>query len=268
MGPKWHTSDDFDFRLALEDGGALTRCSSGLLPDGAYWFEDRLELTGTLAPPIVTCTAWLLELYSLDEGEIAFHSGEASLRPDAAEFGVFYPPFAMARPELREPKGRMVGMAATAAVPADLPSSPVLFETTFSGRPGSAGEAFDIVRQGRRCQGIDAYPAAAALSRAAKKLIDENYQVSPGIGRVAARLGVAHAHLTRQFKRDFGLSPSSYLHQLRMADAPLRLARGEPIIDVSEAVGYNDLSRFYKQFNKRALTTPGNCQSMVQPADA
>ena len=40
----------------------------------------------------------------------------------------------------------------------------------------------------------------------------------------------ALAHLSRQFKRDYGLTPSAYLRQLRVADAPLRLAAGQPIV--------------------------------------
>lgn len=74
-----------------------------------------------------------------------------------------------------------------------------------------------------------------------------------------------HEHLSRQFKLDLGMSPSAYLRQLRLADAPLRLARGEGIVNVSLDVGYNDLSRFYKQFRKTTSTSPGACQTMMKP---
>jgi AraC-like DNA-binding protein len=103
------------------------------------------------------------------------------------------------------------------------------------------------------------------LSLKAKRLIDENYLSFPSIARVAGRLGVTHEHLSRQFKRDFEISPGAYLHQLRLADAPLRLARGEEIINVSQDVGYNDLSRFYKQFRKTTKTSPGVCQALMKP---
>ena len=96
-------------------------------------------------------------------------------------------------------------------------------------------------------------------------LLGSNYLVHPSIARIAARLNVTHAHLSRQFKRDFGMSPSAYLHQLRLADAPLRLARGEEIVNVSMEVGYNVLSRFYKQFRKNTSTSPGACQTLMKP---
>jgi YesN/AraC family two-component response regulator len=37
--------------------------------------------------------------------------------------------------------------------------------------------------------------------------------------------------------------------------------RGEAIIEVSGDVGYNDLSRFYKQFRKSTAASPGFCRS-------
>ncbi|MGH9908785.1 MAG: helix-turn-helix domain-containing protein, partial [Pyrinomonadaceae bacterium] len=66
-------------------------------------------------------------------------------------------------------------------------------------------------------------------------------------------------------KRDFEMSPNAYLRQLRVADVPLLLARGEEIVNVSLDVGYNDLSRFYKQFRKTTKTSPGVCRTIMRP---
>ena len=83
-----------------------------------------------------------------------------------------------------------------------------------------------------------------------------------------------HPRLQHDAKREILLkvkqrgpgSPSSYLHKLRLADAPLRLARGEQIVNVSLDAGYNDLSRFYKQFRKTTKTSPGVCQTLMKPS--
>jgi two-component system response regulator YesN len=77
-------------------------------------------------------------------------------------------------------------------------------------------------------------------------------------------LNISHEHLSRQFKKDYGLSPSAYLHKLRVAEATFRLTLGEEIIDISQDVGYNDLSRFYKQFKKATHTSPAVCRKQVQ----
>jgi AraC-like DNA-binding protein len=114
-------------------------------------------------------------------------------------------------------------------------------------------------------QSIEANPHASSLSIKARHLIAKTYTDDPSIARVAARLSVTNAHLSRQFRRDYALSPREYLHQLRIADATLQLAKGESIADVSGNSGYGDLSRFYKQFRKNTRMPPGACREIVAP---
>ncbi len=254
-----------DFHVEFADGGLLARRQTKFLPDGAYLFEDKLEVKGTLTARVITCAAWLLELCELKAGELFFISGEAHIRPHTKCFGVFYPPFTISQFCFKNTRGRLVGVAATAPLPTELTTVPVVFETMFTEPPSGAAEVIEIVRAGKSRQSIEMNPKPSLLSLKAKKLIDVNYLAYPSIARVAARLNVTHEHLSRQFKRDFQLSPSNYLRQLRVADAPLRLARGEEIINVSQEVGYNDLSRFYKQFRKTTNTSPGACKTIMRP---
>jgi len=112
-------------------------------------------------------------------------------------------------------------------------------------------------------QSIEFNSRPSLLSIRAKRIIDENYRIYPSIARIAKRLGVSHEHTTRGFKRDYGMSPSAYLHQLRVAEATHKLTLGEEIVDISMDVGYNDLSRFYKQFRKATKTSPGDCRTIM-----
>ena len=234
-----------------------------LLRDGSYLFEDEL-MGGVIDAVVITCAAWLLELYKLDSGDVAFTVGKDSVRPATNSFGVFYASFSLTRPRFKNPRGRLVGIAGTSKLPNDLLKNSLVFDTNFS-LPGNAAEAIEVVRTGANRQVVGAFPAASLLSLKAKRLIDENHLSYPSIGRIAERLGISHSHLSRQFKSDFGMSPIEYLRRLRVADAPLKLARGEEIVDVSLEVGYNDLSRFYKQFRKTTNTSPGVCKTLLRP---
>ena len=256
---------DSDFHVELDDGGRLARRRTELLPDGAYLFEDELEVGGCLITTVITCAAWLLELYELRAGELFFVSGAEHIRPHTRRFGVFYPPFVIARPCFKNAKAHLVGISATEILPAELTAAPIIFETSFKEPPSGVAQVIETLKAGARHQRVDMNPKASLLSLKAKKLIDESYLVYPSIARVAARLKVTHEHLSRQFKRDFGMSPSCYFRRLRVADAPLRLARGEEIINVSQDVGYNDLSRFYKQFRQTTNTSPGACKTIMRP---
>jgi AraC-like DNA-binding protein len=253
------------FKLQSDAGGLIQRLRTRFLPDGTYLFEDQLDVTGVLAARVITCAAWLLEIYELKAGELSFLSAATPVLTRGRCFGVFYPPFTIAQPRFKNVKARLIGVAGTAGLPPSCPRIPVRFETFLSQLPQSATQALEIVTLGERPQSVEMNPKPSLLSLKAKRLIDENYLSFPSIARVAGRLGVTHEHLSRQFKRDFEISPGAYLHQLRLADAPLRLARGEEIINVSQDVGYNDLSRFYKQFRKTTKTSPGVCQALMKP---
>ena len=234
-----------------------------LLSDGSYLFEDELP-ANSLEATLITCSAWLLELYEIVSGDVGFAVDAKKIRPATNSFGVLYPPFSLTRLSFQNPRGRVVGIACSAELPAEFLNSALLFETScFS--PGSATEAIEVIRAGKNPQSVAADASAALLSRKAKQLIDKSHLDYPAIARIAQRLGVSHAHLSRQFKSDFDMSPSEYLRKLRVADAPLRLARGEEIINVSLDVGYNDLSRFYKQFRKTTNTSPGACKTLLEP---
>jgi AraC-like DNA-binding protein len=266
MKNKQRNSDKLKFQIEFDDGGVLARRRTQFLPDGSYLFQDDLKVKGSLTAKVITCAAWLLELYELQAGELLFISGETHIRPGTKCFGVFYPPFTISQASFKDAKGRLVGVAAaTESLPTGFTEVPTMFETMCPELPTGVAQVLEIVRLGQNHQSVELNPKPSLLSVKAKRLIDENYLSYPSISRIAQRLGVTHEHLSRQFKRDFQSSPSAYLHQLRLADAPLKLAKGEEIINVSQDVGYNDLSRFYKQFRKTTKTSPGVCQTLMRP---
>jgi len=254
-----------DFHVEFDSGGVMARRTADLLPDGSYLFEDELALPDLVTTTIITCAAWLLELLELQSGEVYFTSGKRQVHPKTKRFGVFYPPFSIVQATFNNPRARLTGVAATGPLPAEFKVAPVVFDAAAFNAPASSDEVIDILQTGDNRQSIELSPDASLLSLKAKRLIDDNCLVYPSIARIAKRLGVSHAHLSRQFKTDFGMSPSEYLRKLRVADAPLRLVRGEEIVNVSGDVGYNDLSRFYKQFRKTTNTSPGACKTMLRP---
>ena len=250
----------FDSEIRL--GGDVTMKSQRrmeLSSDGVWLLEDFMEIKGEGAMMFVMCDAWLLEFFELETGEFYFISGDENVRPRTKRFGAFYPPFAIVRVCFKDARGRWNGMAGTTNLPTEFSSSPFIFETDTES-PKNFEQLIKLLRSSRNRQSIEINPKPSLLSIKAKRLIDENYQIYPSIARIAARLKVTHEHLTRQFKRDFNMTPSAYLHQLRIADATYRLSKGEEIIEVSHEVGYNDLSRFYKQFRKATTKTPRYCQ--------
>ena len=234
-----------------------------VLPQGGYAISDQMKIDGEGVSVFVFGRGWLLEIVELADGDYCFYSDEKKVRPTGGHFGVFYPRFSMVRAYSRDIKGKIAGVGAVKPLDG-LPDHPVMFETDFQGEFSDVGQALDVLKDARNIRSIEINTRPSLLSINCKKLIDENYHVEPSIARIAARLEVSHEHMTRQFKRDFGMSPSEYLHHVRVAEATFRLQFGDPIVDISGEVGYNDLSRFYKQFRKKTATSPGECRTMFE----
>lgn len=233
------------------------------LGDGGYAISDRFDISGAGSGFFVFARGWLLEIVEIESGEYFFISDGQEIRPRASRFGVFYPAFSLLRSSVRDVKGVVRGIGSIDTSPG-LPERPTLFETGFDGELSETSVAAEVIQAGTEHRAIDLNTSPSIVTRRAKRLIDQNYAVYPSIGRIADRLKVTHAHLSRQFKSDLGLTPSEYLHQLRVADATFRLSLGEEIIDISGDVGYNDLSRFYKQFRKKTATSPAKCRLMFE----
>ena len=253
-----------DARLELERDILPQRRKTENLPGGLYFFEDEFDGNNVFNANIITCAGWLLELIELESGEIFFKKGTEEIRPKAKQLGIFYPPFSITRPCFKNTKGFVRGIAGISELPEKYTKNPIVFETIFFPSPKSVEQIIEIFDSSRNVQSVEAYPKPSLLSLRAKRLIDENYQIFPSIARIAGRLKVSHEHLTRRFKHDFEMSPNAYLHKLRIADATFRLSQGEKIINISNDVGYNDLSRFYKQFRKSTANSPGFCQSAIK----
>jgi AraC-like DNA-binding protein len=234
-----------------------------LLPDGSYSINDSVSIDGDGISRFVFCAGWLLEIMDVESGEFYFLRDGEPVHPASKRFGIFYPPFSVVCSYVKTLRGKVRGIGTTELLPG-LPKHPVIFETKFRKPFSAAAEAGDVIAAASNVQSIEPNTKPSFLSIRAKRLIDDNYLAFPSIARVAERLKVSHAHLSRQFKRDFDMSPSEYLHQLRVADATYRLSLGEPIIEISQDVGYNDLSRFYKQFRKKTTTSPANCRNILE----
>ena len=233
-----------------------------VLDDGGYAISGAIEIPGEGAEDFIFARGWLLEIVKLESGEYYFISDGRPVRPTSDRFGVFYPPYTFVRAFARDLKGYNFGVGSEQRFP-ELPDHPFLFETDRTTEFTRTDEVLGLLSRSTARQPIAVTSRPSILSLNAKRLIDENYLIYPSIARIAARLKITHEHLSRQFKKEYGISPSTYLHKLRVAEATYRLALGEEIIEISGDVGYNDLSRFYKQFRKSTRTSPAACRKQV-----
>ncbi|MBL8993892.1 MAG: helix-turn-helix transcriptional regulator, partial [Spirochaetia bacterium] len=69
--------------------------------------------------------------------------------------------------------------------------------------------------------------------------------------------GLSPAHLSREIKKQLGLTPTDWINVSRLDFAARQLQLGEePIVDISTDCGFESLAYFYKLFQKKYGQTP------------
>ena len=97
------------------------------------------------------------------------------------------------------------------------------------------------------------------LSSVNKKLSNERFvQNAPEQVVAIALAGSAPTAHSAILARAYGIPPVRYRHHVRVMDALMRFADGALPADVSQDVGFEDLSRFYKVFRRITCAPPGS----------
>ena len=216
------------------------------------WIEGQLGMpsegtAGRITGPMVIGRDWLLEMIRTETGRTR---------------GFYWAPFAIVTdfPDLVQIlNGYFVGFSLPSKPPAPWLTTSMTFDLGTAALARTPREFIDLISEPRTFVEMER-TASSPLSMKAKRLIAGNFNRTMSIAEIAGVLGVSHAHLTRQFKRDFGLTPVEYQHRLRVSEAMSRLSLGEAILDTGYDVGFNDTTRFYSAFRKVTGTSPGRCR--------
>ena len=253
------TSRESLVEMPLPGGGMVrSRRRMTRLPDGLTWIEEDMVIRGRLFGPFVTGPGWMLERHLVRRGTAGYVQDGAVLPITSSSFVLFYAPFSVTELVAEDLETRWVGLGGEApSAPAE---GPLILEVPPDETVESPADLLALFGARRAARPFDRSTRPSPLARRARSLLDASYRDAPRIAALAARLSVSHAHLTRAFKRDFGLTPLAYRHALRATEAARRLTEGEPIVDVAGEVGYEDLGRFYKSFRKAMRSSPGRCR--------
>ncbi len=93
--------------------------------------------------------------------------------------------------------------------------------------------------------------------------LDDCVGVSPSLAELAVLANLHPVYLARAFRRSVGMAPSDYLRRRRAQRALAPIARGEPLVDVAQAVGYTDQSHLHRCFVREFGITPGALQRLA-----
>ena len=88
---------------------------------------------------------------------------------------------------------------------------------------------------------------------------------APGLDRLAARLGLSERTLLRRFKRQTGMTVSTYRAQARLARSLTLLEAGLEVAEVASQVGYSGTSAFTAAFRRAFGHPPRTLRARADP---
>ena len=90
-----------------------------------------------------------------------------------------------------------------------------------------------------------------------KELLHDRALEAPRLGEIAATVGVHPGHLSREFRRFFGVVPGEYVRQLRIDFAARQLVESDaPLGEIAFAAGFADQAHFARAFRRAMGRAP------------
>lgn len=222
---------------------------------GLLRIEQRLRIPGIEIGTDVSGPLCVYAVVQVNRGAVTYRHGDDRV-PAPRGFAVFLPPFGVVQAALERCDVTSIALAFRPLASDELPRHATLFAEARPA-PGSATEALDRIRSAVGMNiSRDRNPAPPAAS--AKEVIDREYGAPLEIGRIAARLCVSPAVLSRRFRDSYGMPPVRYRHHVRVMEALMQFADGAAPAQVFQEVGFDDLSRFYKIFRQVTCSPPGS----------
>jgi AraC-like DNA-binding protein len=93
----------------------------------------------------------------------------------------------------------------------------------------------------------------------AKELLHDRALEAPRLDDIARTVGVHPGHLSREFRRFFGVVPGEYLRQLRVDHAARQLAETDaPMLEIALGAGFADQAHFARAFRRAMGHSPAS----------
>lgn len=226
-------------------------------PDRLHVVQD-FEAQGEHHSVLATAHYWFASLVTVREGSLGFRDGYGTRRMESPRFLLYLPAGSLVRMPLCSARVQTLGITARVQ-PQGWPEVPVAIPCTLTDEDALSEGALSAVLRAipkKECR-IDADRGVDARTRALRRRLYERALGPAPVGRTALERAMAPAVLSRTFSGAFGLSPREYCQRVRVHAAAVSLLGGLSIVQVALDSGWQDLSRFYRQFRRATGQTPG-----------
>ena len=223
---------------------------------GLLRIDQHLRVSGVETGTDVSGPTCIYAAVHVRRGVVTYQHGDTYVRAPR-DFALFLPPFGIVQASLGRCDVTSRAVAFRPLPGDEFPRHPVLVAGAAT-VARSRADALERIHAAPSMTSIGRERDAGRVPANAKAIIDREYGARLEIARIAARLQVPPAVLSRTFRRTFGMPPVRYRHHVRVMDALMQFAEGAAPVQVFQDVGFDDLSRFYKIFRKVTCAPPGS----------
>lgn len=182
--------------------------------------------------------------------------------PIVGPTAIFLPPFSIVEWEINANLIEWFCFGVDEPMPPDLPTEPMCYQWPSNWWPSNFADIAELVRNQTAGVAIGKIEQVNPTALLGKKILDQDFQKDISIGEVAAGLGCSRADFAKKFKRCYGLNPVEYRTQLRIFEGTRALLNsGMSVMDAALESGFQDLSRFNKQFRRKMKIVPSQAQT-------
>jgi len=124
------------------------------------------------------------------------------------------------------------------------------------------GVLLEMLAESARSEEGVGSPAPAWLRRV-REVVDESYLSAPSLAELAAVGDVHPVHLSREFRKRYGITIGEYIRKRRIEHASgLLLKSGMAMADIADTCGFSDQSHFCALFKKYSGMTPAKFRDL------
>jgi AraC family transcriptional regulator len=127
------------------------------------------------------------------------------------------------------------------------------------------GVLLEMLAESARSSDVSVGLSAPAWLRRVREALDQSYLLAPALADLAAVGGVHPVHLSREFRKRYGVTVGEYIRKRRIERASELLSNsGMPMAEIANFCGFSDQSHFCLLFKKYSGLTPAKFRDLSE----
>lgn len=211
-------------------------------------YSSRIRVVDAFGP------LWLVGFSDLSHDQVVVRS----LKQDRAlsgRYGFFAPPFSIINWTVEPGALEWEAISSVYSLPPPGLDRPFLFE--WNGEiPKNHTELQTLLCEVKNKIPVDHRAYSSAIATEVKALIDTRYMTDAAVSEIAIGIDCDWAHISREFKKTFGLAPVKYRNRIRLFSAIRLLSQGRSVTESCFESGFSSLTQFNLHFKEYLGTQP------------